>query len=106
MPDINIQIPKTYTDTINGLEGSLWKEAMDYELTKLEEMNTWAETEATDVAADTQILPGMWVHTMKNLELGNKKFRSRWVMRGDKQKTDLTPSKTFAPVSCISSLHS
>src|SRR5882724_4875498 len=104
MLDTDIRIPKTYTDAINSPERPLWKEAMDYELTKLEEMNTWTENEATDIPADTQILPGMWVHTIKNLESGDKKFRSRWVVRGDKQKTDLNPNETFAPVACISSL--
>jgi len=76
VPDIDIQIPKAYTDAINTLEGPLWKEAMDYELTKVEEMNTWTETEATDVPPDTQILLGMWVHVIKNLESGDKRFRS------------------------------
>ena len=82
----------------------LWKEAMDYKLTKLEEMNMWTKIEAMDVPSDAQILLGMWVHNIKNLELGEKKFRSRWVMRGDKQKTNLSLSDTFAPVSHISSL--
>ena len=36
----DIENPKAYTDTINTLEGACWKEAMDYEITKLEEMNT------------------------------------------------------------------
>jgi len=76
----DIQIPKAYADTINTPEGAHWKETMDYELAKLEEMNTWTETETTDVPCDAQILPGMWVHIIKNLELGDKRFRSQWVM--------------------------
>jgi len=35
-----IKIPKAYTDAIKSLEGKSWKEAMDYELNRLEEMNT------------------------------------------------------------------
>src|SRR5882724_506233 len=78
---------------------------MDYEIAKLEEMNTWTETETMDVPCDAQIQPGMWVHIMKNLELlGNKRFISQWVMHRDKQKTNLSLSKTFTPVSCRSSL--
>src|SRR5882724_11823729 len=46
----------------------------------------------------------MWVHLIKNLESGERKFRSRWVVRGDKQKTDLSLSDTFAPMSRITSL--
>ena len=44
------------------------------------------------------------VHLVKNLETGDKKFRSCWVVQGDQQKTHLSLSDTFAPVSCISSL--
>ena len=55
-----IWIPKAYTDAINSPEGKLWKEAMDYELTKLEEMSTRSEVDQSDMPADTQILPGMW----------------------------------------------
>jgi len=100
----DIRIPKTYADAIKTPEKARWKKAMDYELAKLEEMNTWTETETADLPCDTQILPGMWVHIVKNLESGDKRFRSRWVVRGDKQKTNLTLSETFAPVSRISSL--
>src|SRR5882724_11402723 len=77
---------------------------MDYELNKLEEMETWSEFDETDVPQEAQVLPGMWVHLIKNLESGERKFRSRWVVRGDKQKTDLSLSDTFAPVSRITSL--
>jgi len=99
-----IRTPRAYNDAINSPEGKLWKEAMDYELAKLEEMNTWSEVDKSDVLSGTQILPGMWVHLIKNLETGGKKFRSRWVVRGDKQKTNLSLSDTFAPVSRITSL--
>src|SRR5882724_10675786 len=46
----------------------------------------------------------MWVHLIKNLESGERKFRSQWVVRGDKQKMNLSLSDTFAPVSRITSL--
>ena len=49
---------------------------MDYELTKLKEMNMWSEVERADVPQGMQVLPGMWVHIIKNLELGDKKFHS------------------------------
>ncbi len=77
---------------------------MDYELAKLEEMNTWSEIDKGDIPQGTQVLPGMWVHIVKNLESGDKKFRSHWVVRGDQQKTNLSLSDTFAPISHISSL--
>ena len=37
-----IKNPKTYRDAIETPEGPHWKEAMDYELSKLKEMNTWS----------------------------------------------------------------
>ena len=77
---------------------------MDYELAKLEEMNTWSEIDDNDIPDGTQILPGMWVHIVKNLESGERKFRSRWVVQGDQQKTNISLSDTFALVLRISSL--
>ena len=53
---------------------------MDYELSKLEEMNTWTELNEADIPQFAQILPGMWVNTVKNMETGEKKFQSRWVV--------------------------
>ena len=53
---------------------------MNYKLTKLEEMNTWKEIDQSDIPLRAQILLGMWVHLVKKLELGNRKFHSRWVV--------------------------
>jgi len=47
---------------------------MDYELSKLEEMDTWSEIDRTDIPAGEQVLSGMWVHLIKNLETGGRKF--------------------------------
>ena len=59
-----IKIPRAY------------KDAMDYKLNKLEEMNMWSEIDEIDVPQRAQILLGMWVHMVKNLEVGEQKFRS------------------------------
>jgi len=56
----DIITPRAYADAISLPEGKLWKDAMDYELTKLKEMNTWSEIDRTAVPLDAQILPGMW----------------------------------------------
>ena len=53
---------------------------MDYKLAKLEEMNMWSKIDEYDVPQSKQILLGMWVHLVKNLESGEKKFRERWVV--------------------------
>src|SRR6266481_4985663 len=99
-----IKVPQAYSDAIHSPEGKYWRDAMDYELAKLEEMNTWSEIDDNDIPDGTQILPGMWVHIVKNLESGERKFRSQWVVRGDQQKMNISLSDTFAPVSRISSL--
>ena len=44
-----IKIPRTYSKAVNSPEGKSWKDAMDYELSKLEEMNTWSEFNETDI---------------------------------------------------------
>jgi len=89
---------------VNSPEGNIWKDMIDYKLTKLEEMNTWSEIDKADIPQEAQILPNMWVHLIKNLELGGRKFRSSWVVHGDKQKTNLSLSDSFTPVSHITSL--
>ena len=80
---LEIKIPRTYSKAVISPEGKSWKDVMDYELSKLEEMNTWLEFNETDIPQSAQILPGMWVNTVKNLKLGERKFRSRWVVWGD-----------------------
>ena len=72
-------------------EGKQWRDVMNYELTKLEEVNTWSEIDESNVPQEAQILPGMWVHLIKNLELGDQKFRSCWVVQGDKQRPNPIP---------------
>jgi len=67
-------------------------------------MNTWSEIDESDIPQEAQILLGMWVHLIKNLELGDQKFRSHWVVQGDKQRPNLSLSDTFTPVSQITSL--
>src|SRR5882724_6212515 len=74
------KLPKMYKDAVESPEGQHWKEAMDYELTKLEEMNTWTEIDESDLPPGAQVLLGMWVHLIKNLETGECKFRSHWVV--------------------------
>jgi len=41
---------------------------------------------------------------VKNLESGDKKFHSRWVVQGEKKMTNVSLSDTFTPVSWLSSL--
>jgi len=43
------------------------------------------------------------VHLIKNLESGDRKFISRWVVCGGKQKPNLSMSNTFVPISHITS---
>ena len=69
-----VKIPKAYNNAISLPEGNFWKDAIDYKLTKLEEMNTWSEVDQTNVPQDAQVIPRMWVHIVKNPESGDQKF--------------------------------
>jgi len=51
-----------------------WKDAMDYELAKLEEMNTWSETDELDVPPEAQSFPG-WGSPHKDLESKERKVQ-------------------------------
>ena len=81
-----IKIPRTYSQAINSLEGKSWKDVMDYELSKLKEMNTGSELNEADLPQGAQILLCMWVNTVKNLETGERKFWLRWVVCGTNKK--------------------
>jgi len=65
-----IEIPKAYEDTMKSPEGKHWREAMNYELNKLKDGETWSEFDKINVPQEAQVLPGMWVHLVKNLESG------------------------------------
>ena len=41
--------PKGYKDAISSTEAKHLKDTMDYELTKLSEMNTWDEMNESDI---------------------------------------------------------
>ena len=58
----DIKALRNYEDAVNSPEGKIWRDAMDYKLTKFEEMNTWNEIDESDVPSNAQVLPGMWVH--------------------------------------------
>ena len=62
-PSLEIKIPRTYLNTIKSSKGKFWKDAMDYESDKLEEMNTWDKIDSNNITDDDQILPGIsgWV---------------------------------------------
>jgi len=68
--------PKGYKDAVCSPEAKHWKDAMDYELAKLSEMNTWDEMNESEVPSNAQVLLGMWVHLIKKQENGDLKFRS------------------------------
>ena len=46
---LEIKIPRTYSKAVISPERKSWKDVMDYELSKLEEMNTWLEFNETDI---------------------------------------------------------
>jgi len=71
-----IVTPKGYKDAISSPEPNLWKDAMDYKLSKLSEMNTWDEMDESEIPSSVQVLPGMWVDLVKKQEMGNLKFHS------------------------------
>jgi len=79
------------------LEGKSWKEAWIYKLNKLERWIPGQKSTGSDIPTSVQILTGHVGHTIvKDLESSDKKFRSRWVVRGHKQKkTNLSLSEHF-----------
>ena len=91
------------TLTLSTLQKENSGKRVDYELTKLGEMNTWSEVNKSDILMSAQILPGMWVHAVKKSQVARISNTTR-LYEATNKKTNLSLSEIFVSVSHISSL--
>lgn len=101
------RLPKTYKQALQHPRASEWKTAMEAELTKLRDNDTW---ELVQLPPGRRAFPNKWVFGWKNeVKVSSasgdpKQFpKARLVARGDLQKEGLDYDQTFAPViKCVS----
>ena len=58
----DIKIPHTHKDALQLPEAKHWADAMNYKMSKLEEMDTWVEIDKKNIPDNAQVFPGMWVN--------------------------------------------
>ncbi|EER28295.1 copia-like retrotransposon family protein [Coccidioides posadasii C735 delta SOWgp] len=89
-------IPKSIAEAKRSEEWLYWKEALDVEVSKLQEKGTWILVEKEP---QMQILSGKWVFDRKlNNTGGTVRFKARWVVRGFEQQEGVHYKKTYAAV--------
>ena len=99
------KMPRTAEEAFESAEGEQWGTAMDEELTRLKEMQTWELTD--DMPEGREPIGNRWVFTKKKDEHGNTvRYKARLVAQGFSQKpgTDYSDNGTFAPVMRFESL--
>lgn len=89
-------IPKSYEEAISSEKSNNWIEAMNEEMTALEENNTW---ELQRLPAGRQAIGCKWIFTNKTDANGNLiRYKARLVAKGFNQREGIDYFETFALV--------
>lgn len=97
---VNIPVPESYDDAINGVYGKEWLEAINDELASIKKNNTWTLVEKP---VNVKLIGAKWVFAIKNLN-GGPKFKARLVAQGFSEVEGVHYDETFSPVIRYSSL--
>ncbi|CAI5475147.1 unnamed protein product [Closterium sp. Yama58-4] len=99
MVDLTYKEPKTLKEMATNQYAPLWQAAVDAELAKFDELDTYEVEDRLDVPKRTPVLTEGVVLRVKRDEHGQpNRFKARWVVKGCGQ-TWGTYDDTYAPVS-------
>ena len=74
-------------------------EAMEAEISELERHKTWVELPKSKLPNNTNVLPSTWALKVKRFPDGRlRKYKARFVARGDKQQEGVDYVEKYAPV--------
>lgn len=94
--------PQTFEEAVSGVDGELWRQAMDEEMSSLHENETW---EMVDLPAYAKAIPVRWVYKIKRDAAGNvERYKARLVVKGYMQREGVDFTEVYAPVSKHTSL--
>lgn len=94
--------PSSYQEVLKSSEKDKWIEAMNKELTSLEENQTW---ELTDLPKNRKALPCKWIFKIKRNPDGTvDKYKARLVAVGYNQRKGIDYNQTFSPVAKMSTI--
>lgn len=94
--------PKTWQEVMNRPDSTLWKKAMEDELSMLKSLQMW---ELVDPPSDVNIVGSKWVFKCKKDAAGNiVHYKAHLVAQGFSQVPGVNYFNTFAPVAQLSSV--
>jgi hypothetical protein len=89
-----VDIPKCYKQAIKSPEANKWQNAMNAEVSALNDNNTF---ELVPPPKDRQIVGGRWVYAVKIGQNGEETHKARYVAKGYSQIPEIDYQETFAP---------
>ena len=99
---LDIPEPKTYYAALHSKESAQWQQAMDEELSSLEENEVWDEVDRPE---GVKVVGGKWVLKVKGNAKGEvERFKARYVAQGYSQTLGIDYDEIFAPVARHDSL--
>ncbi|GBN86513.1 Retrovirus-related Pol polyprotein from transposon RE1 [Araneus ventricosus] len=90
------EIPKTYNETQISPDKEKWNEAMSEEIKLMQNRKVW---DLVEPKSNMKVLDCRWVYNIKHDEKNNvKKYKSRLVAQGFKQRPGVDFTDVFAPL--------
>ena len=100
--DVDINVPQSVQEAVNGPQADQWIEAMDKEYAALVENGTF---ELTDLPKGQKAIGSKWVYALKRDKDGCiERFKARLVAKGCAQQYGVNYTETFSPVIRYSSI--
>ncbi|MBW0541003.1 hypothetical protein O181_080718 [Austropuccinia psidii MF-1] len=97
----DISLPKSFKQAMSSPDGNEWSHAIRMELSNMKDMGVF---EITPIPPGQRVLGGGWVFAVKTDPTSGRRFKARYVARGNLQRPTEDFADTFAPTASFTSL--